>query len=295
MALDGYRVVECGPRGRMAAAMIGTHLQGLGASVTTLIRDSDEYDPWPEATRALNTGKATECLKDRSRMASLIENSDVIIIGYGATMAKSLGIDYDTCHAANPQAIHLILPPFAEENSDADGIEACEAEILAASGVFRDMGLNRQLKGCLASYSPLPLASAYASVVGALAVVTALYARLTNVQSAIGAQIEVPLASALLEMLIRKSIKVLPPRVPLALPVCAPIFSFLMQFPRSLVTVSLAPRLMPQTILSSLGSHKCISRGVSVYLPSVLEPSSESLCRACPCTAFTRRIGRLCR
>lgn len=75
----------------------------------------------------------------------------------------------------------------------------------AASGVFTDMGLNRVLMGVNPSYSPLPLASAYATVLGALSVAVSLYACGRGGQGEI---IEVPLASALLEGLAYNSMSV---------------------------------------------------------------------------------------
>ena len=62
--------------------------------------------------------------------------------------------------------------------------------IAAASGQFTDMGLNRVLMGINPSFSPLPLASAYGAVLGAMA------ARETSGR---GDRIEVPLAAALME------------------------------------------------------------------------------------------------
>ena len=48
---------------------------------------------------------------------------------------------------------------------------------MANTGVFSDMGLNRILLGKNPSFSSLPLASTYASSIGALGIIMSLYAR----------------------------------------------------------------------------------------------------------------------
>ena len=60
------------------------------------------------------------------------------------------------------------------------------------------MGISRTLQGINPSYSPLPLASAYAGVLGGAAVAAALFAR---ERTGRGDAIEVPIASALLDAL----------------------------------------------------------------------------------------------
>ena len=67
------------------------------------------------------------------------------------------------------------------------------------------MGLNRVLMGLNPSFSPLPLASAYASQIAASATVLALQARQMTGK---GDQIEVPLAAAVMEGLCYNSIKI---------------------------------------------------------------------------------------
>lgn len=113
--------------------------------------------------------------------------------------------------AANPGLVYLSLPGFSAEDPERAQIPAWEGIIGAAVGQFTDMGLNRVLMGIDPSYSPLPLASSYAAVFGALAVVLALYARLRD---GLGDVIEVPIAAALLEGLAYNSMRVdpLPPR-----------------------------------------------------------------------------------
>ena len=117
--------------------------------------------------------------------------------------------DATSCRRVRPGIVHCWLPGFAEADDEAPA-PAWEAVILASSGVFRDMGLNRRLLGVAASYSPLPLASAYASVLAALAVCAALYrdaARGVGVGEGEGDAITVPLASALCETLCHNSLE----------------------------------------------------------------------------------------
>ena len=82
---------------------------------------------------------------------------------------------------------------------------AWESVIGATVGQFTDMGLSRTLMGIEPSYTPLPLASAYGAVLGALAVVLALLAR---ERDGAGDAIEVPLAAALTEGLAYNSMHV---------------------------------------------------------------------------------------
>lgn len=82
-------------------------------------------------------------------------------------------------------------------------MRAYESIVSASSGVFAGMGLNRVLMGLNPSFSPLPLASAYASQIAASATVLALQTRqLTGLDD----QIEVPLAAVVMEGLCYSSI-----------------------------------------------------------------------------------------
>ena len=76
---------------------------------------------------------------------------------------------------------------------------------MAKSGIFKNMGLNRRLMGVTASFSPLPLASVYGSIIGAFALVSAVFRNRCG--DFHGFRIEVPLASALQEALVHNSVE----------------------------------------------------------------------------------------
>ena len=145
----------------------------------------------------------------RSELHRLLQSADVVVTNFSAATLRRHGLDATSCRRVRPGIVHCWLPGFAEADDEAPA-PAWEAVILASSGVFRDMGLNRRLLGVAASYSPLPLASAYASVLAALAVCAALYrdvARGVGVGEGEGDAITVPLASALCETLCHNSLE----------------------------------------------------------------------------------------
>ena len=132
----------------------------------------------------------------------------MLITNFSAATLRKHGFDADSCAALNPALIHVWMPGFASADEELDHLPpaAWEAVLLASAGVFRDMGVNRQLLGVAASFSPLPLASAYASVWAALAAAAALY-RSARLGRALGEAVEVPLASCLLETLCHNSLR----------------------------------------------------------------------------------------
>ena len=89
----------------------------------------------------------------------------------------------------NPSRLSITLPPPLSCPSSSPPpprpppppvrlqLKAFEGIVLARAGVFCDMGLNRTLMGITTSYSPLPLASTYGSIVGAMGVTLALLGR----------------------------------------------------------------------------------------------------------------------
>jgi crotonobetainyl-CoA:carnitine CoA-transferase CaiB-like acyl-CoA transferase len=141
----------------------------------------------------------------------LVADADVVIENFRPGALARFGLDYGSLNPVHPGLVYLSLPGFASTDRDHMNVPAYEGVIAAAVGQFADMGVNRQLMGVPASYSPLPLGSAYAAVFGAMAVVLALRARLRHGG---GDHIEVPIASSLLEALSYNAMEVedLPPR-----------------------------------------------------------------------------------
>lgn len=191
-----------------AAAML---LADQGADVIRV--DPPEGPRWAHPANAiLNRGKASIALDlkrpaDQAIARRLVDSADVVIENFRPGVMQRLGLGRDEMTEANPRLVYLSLPGFSSDDVERAGVPAWEGLIGAAVGQFTDMGLNRVLMGIDPSYSPLPLGSAYASVFGALAVVSALYAR---ERRGVGDAIEVPIAAALLEGLAYNSLHVEP-------------------------------------------------------------------------------------
>ncbi|MDA4847274.1 CoA transferase [Hoeflea poritis] len=194
--LAGVRVIDFGQY--MAGPAAAMMLADLGAEVIHV--DPPGGPRWQSPAAAmLNRGKSCVALDLKSgtglaEARRLIASADVVIENFRPGVMARFGLDADTIDRSD--LIYLSLPGFASTDPQRAGIRAWEAVIAAACGQYSDMGLNRVLMGIEPSFSPLPLASAYASVLGAASVVLALCRR---EKGGGGDVIEVPLASALME------------------------------------------------------------------------------------------------
>lgn len=121
--------------------LTGMHLKSLGASVTVIVRPLDSRGAaaeaaWRKATSAaLNEGKRVEELDLKSidgatRAQELVREADICLVGFSRGVARKLGMDAATCHAANSRLIHVTLPAFADDALD--GVPHWESAILAA-------------------------------------------------------------------------------------------------------------------------------------------------------------------
>jgi crotonobetainyl-CoA:carnitine CoA-transferase CaiB-like acyl-CoA transferase len=171
--LNNVTVLEIG--NSLSEQLAGRHLQLLGACVITL------SPPKTELSYILTNGK--KIIHDLNEVNNKI---DVIIT--------------KTPQNIDPDIIYLSMPSFSSTDEEFKNVEDYEVNIMALSGIYIDMGIDRKLMGIPASYSHLPLASTYGSVFGALAVVVAL-------NNGVGDIIEVPLASALMDTLVYNSME----------------------------------------------------------------------------------------
>ena len=205
--LTGYRVVDFGQY--IAGPAVAMMLADQGADVIHI--DPSGGPRWDNPADAiLNRGKHRVTLdlkseEDLETARQLIINADVLVENFRPCVMQRLGLGAEDMRRQNPELVYLSLPGFSEKDKGLADTAAWEGVIAAAVGQYTDMGLNRILMGINPSFSPLPLASAYASVLGATAVTLALFARSSHGR---GDRIEVPVSAALMEGLAYNSMYV---------------------------------------------------------------------------------------
>ena len=207
LPLAGVKVVDFGQY--MAGPAVAMILADFGATVVHI--DPPGGPLWESPANAtLNRNKLSISLDLKTpqgleQALALIEETDIVIESFRPGVMSRLGIDFTELRQARPELITISIPGFASNDELRREWRAYESVIAANSGVFTDMGLNRVLMGINPSFSPLPLSSAYGTMLAASATVLALQAR---ERTGLGDQIEVPLAAAVMEGLCYNSIKV---------------------------------------------------------------------------------------
>ncbi len=207
LPLSGVKVVDFGQY--IAGPAVGMLLGDLGATVVKI--DPPQGAMWDSpANAALNRNKVivTLDLKTEDGLAdarALCAEADIVIENFRPGRLAALGLDYAKMREERPELVTLSIPGFASNDLERREQRAFESVVAASSGVFTDMGLNRVLMGINPSFSPLPLASAYAAQIAASATVLALQSRQITGR---GDHVEVPLAAAVMEGLCYNSIKV---------------------------------------------------------------------------------------
>lgn len=207
LPLNGVKVVDFGQY--MAGPAVAMILADMGATVVHI--DPPGGPLWKTPANAtLQRNKLIVELDLKSEEGlegalQLIEEADIVIENFRPGVMQRLGIDLQQLRQERSELITLSIPGFASNDEIRRDWRAFESVIAANSGVFTDMGLNRVLMGINPSFSPLPLASAYGTMLAASATVLALQAR---ERTGLGDAVEVPLAAALMEGLSYNSIKV---------------------------------------------------------------------------------------
>ncbi|SHF62532.1 dimethylsulfoniopropionate cleavage enzyme DddD [Modicisalibacter ilicicola DSM 19980] len=207
LPLIGVKVIDFGQY--MAGPAVAMILADLGATVVHV--DPPGGPLWTTPANAtLNRNKLIvqidlKTAEGLEQARDLIEEADIVIESFRPGVMARLGLDFQQLREARPELITLSIPGFASNDELRRDWRAFESVIAANSGVFTDMGLNRVLMGVNPSFSPLPLASAYGTMLAASAVVLALQAR---ERTGLGDQVEVPLVAAVMEGLSYNSIKI---------------------------------------------------------------------------------------
>ena len=198
LPLDGITVVDFGQQ--IAGPAVAMIMADLGATVVHV--DPPSGPQWKhQANAILNRNK--QCLTidlksplGQKQAMELIAKADVVIESFRPGVMQKLGIDFQAVRLARPELITLSIPGFASNDELRSDWKATEAVVAATAGAFTDMGFNRVLMGLNPCFSPLPLASSYATTLAASSVVLALGAR---ERSGFGDHIEVPVIASMME------------------------------------------------------------------------------------------------
>jgi crotonobetainyl-CoA:carnitine CoA-transferase CaiB-like acyl-CoA transferase len=196
--LVGVTVVDFSQQ--IAGPAVAMTLADFGATVVRI--DPPDGPTWQhDANHVLQRNK--HCLrldlKTEQGLAQalvLIDKADIVLESFRPGVMKRLGIDFEHIRAERPELISISIPGFASNDLLRSQWKATESVVAAASGAFTDMGYNRVLMGLNPSFSPLPLASSYATSLAASAAVFALFHR---EKTGLGDHIEVPISAALME------------------------------------------------------------------------------------------------
>lgn len=195
--LAGVRVLDFGCY--IAGPLVGMLLADQGAEVIKVDPPGGpvfEHD----VNAVLNRGKQRVSADltdpaDQARIADLIRGADIVIENFPPATREKLRLRAQDVHAINPDVIHVSLPGAAADDDLLGGADAFEGIVAAVTAQFTNIHAVREPFGLDPVYTPLPIASVYAGVHAATAVVVALTRRAEGYASA---SIEVPLVNAAL-------------------------------------------------------------------------------------------------
>jgi crotonobetainyl-CoA:carnitine CoA-transferase CaiB-like acyl-CoA transferase len=200
--LAGVRVVDLGQY--LAGPLCAMLLADQGADVIRV--DPPGGPRWSTAANAaLLRGRRHGVFdltdeSDRRRVQALIASADVAVENFRPGVAERLGVGPATMTARAPQLVYCSLPGFGSDDPRA-GQAAWEGVVMAPAGAY-SLDVSGSViptgegAGAGPVFSPLPLASVFGGLEGAMAVVAALLAR---DRDGLGQVVEVPLFDALFE------------------------------------------------------------------------------------------------
>ncbi len=200
-ALRGLKVLDFGHY--IAGPLLGMLLSDQGAEVVKVERPGGDparkelaFATWNRGKRSIVLDLKDATAQDTARR--LAQQADVVIENFRPGVAERLGIGYDSLAEGNPGLVYCSLPGFGENHPDRHR-QGWEPIIGAATGLYPKVDESDE-----PLYSPLPIASTFAAIVGAVAVTMALCARDRTGQ---GQRIEVPLYDAMFTAMGRHLVK----------------------------------------------------------------------------------------
>ena len=190
-ALRGLKVLDFGHY--IAGPLLGMLLSDQGAEVIKVERPGGDPARREPAFATWNRGKRSIVLdlktqSGRDTASRLAQDADLVIENFRPGVAERLGIGYSELSLSNPGLVYCSLPGYGENHPNR--LEpGWEPLIGAATGLYPQVEDAEE-----PLYSPLPLASTFAAIIGAVAVTMALCAR---DRTGHGQRIEVPLYDAM--------------------------------------------------------------------------------------------------
>lgn len=194
----------------IAGPLTAKHLQNMGAKITT-VKCKKKYAKEIEWNEILVKEFCSnhdvyflDMTEEYNTVVELVKKCDVMISNFRNGVMNKWNLSYEQCKNINSNIIYVTLPAFSIDDLH-NNETGWDNVIMAICGVFKDMGLNRQLMHIPASYTSLTLPSVYSSIFAALAISSKLFFNLRQ-KNQVSHKIEVPLSSSLLEALAHNSI-----------------------------------------------------------------------------------------
>ncbi|MBV9578302.1 MAG: CoA transferase, partial [Chloroflexi bacterium] len=202
-ALSGVRVIDFGQyiAGPLAAVMLADN----GAEVIHV--DPPGGPRWRHPADAFyNRGKQRIVLNlkdaaDRATATALVESADVVIENFRPGVMARLGLSADALCRRLPHLIYCSIPGFASDDPRRD-VPAWEGVVGAATDTYARLDQivtpAENDDPTRPVFTALPLASNFAALHAATAIVMALIAR---ERDGVGQRIEVPMFDAMFELI----------------------------------------------------------------------------------------------